>query len=134
MWYLIIIAIAIVAILLIKNKTPGSASKGGEDLGTAKNPAQGKTIPATVVRKDICTPSQKDSQPTFYYTSTQNKPQTAKVYGILHFELDNKKRKSFYVSKKDFRAVSEGFHGNLTFLGNHFIKFDPDTEILMESE
>ena len=126
MWYLVIIAIAIIVILVFRTRTPGSAAKGGQDLKNIKDASQGQTVRASVVRKDICTPAQTESRPTFYYTSSQNKPQNAKIYGVLHFELENKKKKSFYVSKKDFRSVMEGYEGQLTFVGNHFVKFEAE--------
>ena len=126
MWYVVIIAIVIIVVLVLKNRTPGSSAKGGQSLGEIRDPNKAQTVRATVVRKDICTPAQKDSRPTFYYTSTQNQPQNKKIYGALFFELENGKKKSFYVSKKDFRAVSEGFQGSLTYLGNHFVKFETE--------
>lgn len=127
MWYLVIIAIAIVAILIIRSKKSGAAAKGGQALDEVKDPNNAQTVQAVVIQKDICTPAQKDSRPAFYYTPTQNKPQTKQIYGALHFQLESGKKKSFYVSKKDFRAVSEGYEGKLTFMGNHFIKFDIET-------
>lgn len=134
MWYLVIIAIVIIVVLVLRTRTPGASAKGGQDLGTIKDSSHGQTLSATVVRKDICTTTQRESRPTFYYTSTQNKPQNAKIYGVLHFELENHKKKSFYVSKKDFRNVMEGYTGKLTFVGNHFVKFEPENAEAITAE
>lgn len=123
-WGIIAIALIAVILLAIRNKTSGRAN-GGQLLESANDQSKAETVSATIIRKDISSPAAKP-QPTFYYTSTQNRPRGAKIFGVLTIRIDGGKEKKFNVSKKDFCKVTEGDHGKLTYLGYHFIHFELD--------
>lgn len=123
MKYIVIIIIIVVAILFIaKSKSPGAAAKGGQKMSGAADLSQALTVKATIIRKDICAQATKPEQPKGYFVSGQNNQQT--IYGVLYFELENKKKKHFYVSEKTFQNVAEGYHGTLTYAGNHLVRFE----------
>ncbi len=123
-YILIVIVIVAVILLILKNRNPGSAAKGGQALSGPADTSQAQTIGATIIRKDICQQSNAKPQESPYFKPGQNNAQ--KIYGVLYFELENNKKKHFYVSEKTFQNVSEGYKGKLTFTGNHFIRFETD--------